>query len=255
MNGRLHYWIKFFQIYKNWGEILLYRIRKRNLTKVILKNGVQFCSSSKSPLPVIVDEVFLLNRYTAFPKVKIKKGDVVIDIGAHAGVFSVFASVSGASQIFSYEPDPDNYKYILKNCANNNISNIFPRNLAVTGSSKQINLYLNESAVRNSVFSESQNLNKGGVIKVKSITLQKIFLNEKIKKIDFLKMDCEGSEGLIIRSTPIKILEKIGKISMEYHNRVSPLNHLAIREKLKIAGFSVKILKFDNYLGYIYAWR
>ncbi len=247
--------MKFFQIYKNWSEIIFCRIRSTNLTKVILKNGLKICSSIESPLTVIVDEIFLLNRYTIYPEVKVNKGDVVVDIGAHVGIFSLFAFQNGASKIYSYEPDVNNCKYISQNCDDNNIKNVVVNNFAITDINGPINLHLSVSDGGNSVFFDSPSHDIENVIKVKSITLENIFIKEKIKKIDFLKIDCEGSEGLIIQSTPKRILKKIHKISMEYHDNVSPINHLAIQEKLEKSGFTVKLSELDNYFGYIYAWR
>ncbi len=255
MRKRLYYWLKFFRIYKNWNEIIYHRLRNTNLTKIKLNNGLSFCSSVKSPLTVIVDEIFLFNRYTIYPEVKIRRDDVVVDIGAHVGIFSIFAFQNGASKVYSYEPDVNNCKYISKNCYENNIKNVYVNNLAITDINGSINLYLNASDGGNSVFLDSQSSNMENTIKVKSITLKNIFTKEKIKKIDYLKIDCEGSEGLIIRSTPINILKKIQKISMEYHDNVSPINHLAIQEKLKKSGFTVKLSKLDKNFGYIYAWR
>ena len=251
MKNRLFYWFNFFKVYQNWPELLLHRFKKTNATKVVLKNGLTIKAFEKSPLSVISDEIFVLNRYTNHHKVKIKKGDIVVDIGAHVGVFSIFAATKEAVKIFSYEPDINSYKKNVENCKNNNMNNISIKNLAVTNSLGKVNLYLNKSDGRNSVFSKK----KKSKIQVKSTTLRNIFKEEKIKKIDFLKLDCEGSEGLIFESTPIRILQKINKISMEYHNNLSSLNNLEIKKKLEGAGFFVKIVDLDKYIGYIYAWR
>ena len=58
---------------------------------------------------------------------------------------------------------------------------------------------------------------KGG-IKVQTISLNDFIKKNKLKKIDFLKMDCEGAEYEILYNLPKNVLNSIKKISMEYHN-------------------------------------
>ena len=62
--------------------------------------------------------------------------------------------------------------------------------------------------------------------------------DNKIERINFLKMDCEGAEGLILSSTPIDYLKKIEKIAMEVHYN-SSLNYSQIQSLLESAGFTV----------------
>ena len=54
-------------------------------------------------------------------------------------------------------------------------------------------------------------------IQVDSITLQKIFDLNNIKKCNLLKLDCEGSEYEIIDSLPNSYFSMIDKMIIEYH--------------------------------------
>lgn len=249
MFERVKYWIKFFILYKNWYEILESRIKKGNLQKVIFNNGIVISSSPESPISVVVDEIFLLKRYIYKNLVLVKKHDIVVDIGAHIGTFTLFALINGARKVYAYEPTHKNVKYIKENCKN--YKNIKVKNYAVSDTNSLINLYVDIPDGGNSII----RTNGRRIKKVKSVTLENIFKNEKLDKINFLKIDCEGAEGLIFKALPDYVLKRIDKIAMEYHDNTSPMKHNKIIKKLVRAGFSVKLNKMDKIYGYIYAWR
>ena len=93
-------------------------------------------------------------------------------------------------------------------------------------------------------------------IEVPSLTLKGLMDNTHIDQIDFLKIDCENSEGSILQSTPDKYLKRVRKIAMEFHDQLSELNHSDIQNILERAGFTTK-LKWDGKasVGFMYAWR
>lgn len=89
---------------------------------------------------------------------------------------------------------------------------------------------------------------------IKSITLEQVFIQNKLTKIDFLKLDCEGAEGLIFKSTPKSYLKKIRKIAIEYHDHLSPMKHQEIVSTLRGLDFKVIIVSGERpTFGYIYA--
>lgn len=96
-------------------------------------------------------------------------------------------------------------------------------------------------------------------IKVEAITLPQIFIENAIKYIDFLKMDCEGSEWDIFINDET-CLEKINKIALEFHEeRGHSIGQLS--KILSEKGFKVNIKKtkaenlgfFRFNLGFLYA--
>jgi hypothetical protein len=52
---------------------------------------------------------------------------------------------------------------------------------------------------------------------VPSITLDRLFEDKIVDKIDFLKIDCEGAEKKVLLGVSDQNLDKIRKISMEFH--------------------------------------
>lgn len=248
--NRLIYWLKFILLYKNWLELIINRCMKVNSRIIMLRNNLKLLGSSITPLTVVVDETFILERYT--PNfLKINKGDIVVDIGAHIGSFSIFASLQNAQQIYAYEPDRSTYDILEKNILNNNIKNIKAINVAITDKIGKAKFFLSENNGGSSIF----NNKNGKLIDVQSIKLDDIFKQNKINKIDFLKIDCEGSEGLIFMSTKDKTWNKINKISLEYHNNVSPLNNNQLIKILEGNNFKTKYYKTSKDFGYIYGWK
>lgn len=60
-------------------------------------------------------EVMMENEYR-LPK-RFDRRDVLIDVGAHIGCFTVAASVRGAGQVWAYECDKENFEILKRNTA------------------------------------------------------------------------------------------------------------------------------------------
>ncbi|MBI2523567.1 FkbM family methyltransferase [Candidatus Woesearchaeota archaeon] len=188
---------------------------------------------------MILMEVWKTNSYIA-EDFNIKKDDVVVDIGANIGAFSVLAAKNATNgSIFAYEPDKENYEILKKNNALNNLHNVFVSNLAVTGKRGYIDFFASK-------------LNNGGhsiystdskkVTKVKSTTLSDIFKINNLKKINYLKIDAEGAEYDALLNTPAPVIRKVDKIVLEYHNYLdSAHNHIELKDYLENNGFKVEI--------------
>ena len=187
---------------------------------------------------------------------KLPQKSTVIDIGAHIGSFSLgAASKFRQSRIFCFEPSPSNYLILKKNIELNNSKNIFASNKAVTSNGEKVKIYISSvNSAANSIYAPKKNF-----IEAQSITLERIFNSNKIKKCDFLKMDCEGAEYDIILNAPIWILSKIGIMVIEYHNpeyigikiNEYTLNNLV--RKLEKSGFNCQIKQSKIYQGIIFA--
>jgi len=93
-------------------------------------------------------------------------------------------------------------------------------------------------------------------IEVPTTTLQDIIDSNHIDQIGFLKMDCEGSEGLILDSTPKNYLKRIRKIAIEFHDHLSKINHEGMQKLLEEADF-ITCLRWDGKspVGCLYGWQ
>ena len=195
--------------------------------------------------------VWLIQEYLD-DEFNIENNDVVLDIGGHIGLFALFASqFCKKGKIFCFEPIKENYDLLLENIELNAIKNIIPFNLAVYDDSKKVKMYLNEDDAGHSIILPSSKS-----IQTDSISLKKIFDDNKIDLCNFAKIDCEGSEYSIIDALPPEYLKRINKMAIEYHfadSKPELANNLI--SKIENAGFHVKKKPHYNDMGFLYVRR
>ncbi len=218
-----------------------------------LRNGIKYKTRSGTTDRGIINEIFIYKEYN--PRgFEIKKDDVVIDIGGHIGIFTILASkLAENGKIYVFEPMPENFNLLLENIRINNRSNVVAFKKAVASKNEKKDLFLSEGENKggNSFYKKNENSRK---IEVETLAFQDFIKKNKIKKIDFLKMDCEGGEYDILFKCPKETLKKISKISMEYHNLSNKNNGERLKAFLEKSGFIV-IKKELRKRGMIYAKR
>lgn len=233
--------------------ILLIYISKNKLVKIKLNNSLTILINDISSTGVLW-EVFSNLDYD----VKLKKARIIIDIGAHVGIASLFFSTKyPKSYVFSIEPDPENYKLLLSNIQLNKKKNIKPFNTSVLNNNKEVvflfkNKHSSMSHTRKDL-TEVKTTNKYKV--VKSVKLESFIRKNKIKNVDILKIDVEGSEYEIILNLKPSTFSKIRYIIVEYHNWVKGLSEKDLVDKLVENNYKVRVVKNRHIdgVGLIYA--
>jgi FkbM family methyltransferase len=165
---------------------------------------------------------------------KIKDNDVVLDIGAYHGWFSIYNT-----KFYCLEIDPVNYFNLKKLVLNDLKSNIFIFNIGVwsyTGTSKLYGDRVGSMGSR--INYKNKRKNKSVLCKV--TTLEDFVKENKIKKIDFIKMDVEGAEIEILESSKNFLKKYKPTLSIaSYHVRNSEKTYLKIEQILKEIGYNV----------------
>ncbi|SVA84980.1 uncharacterized protein METZ01_LOCUS137834, partial [marine metagenome] len=176
---KLRILLKSIEIFRNWYLYPLVYFNLTNKPFVIFetKTGLKLKIRTKSTDLMALTHVWLIEEYHN-PDFKISNNDTIVDVGAHIGLFSLFAAqFCKKGRVFCFEPVNDNYELLLENIKLNNITNIIPFNCAVSQNSSKVKIFLNDDQSSHSMFipnSES--------IEVPSISIHDIFKENEIKK-------------------------------------------------------------------------
>ena len=201
----------------------------------------------------IFHEVWDHERYTAGPIGEIARHGTVVDIGAHIGLFSLFASRTiQAKRILSVEPDPSNFELLSKNLTLNHVENATLVMGAIAGESGKRWIHTSQSNTGgHSFYSRS-----GSSRLVEARSLSELFRSSGISECSLLKMDCEGAEMEILENTPDELLSKVSAISLEYHLDAYPQERLKqSKTRLESLGFILEIRPTSKTLGILRGLR
>ncbi len=140
----------------------------------------------------LLDKLIIHNQYS-YKDCKLKEGDFVIDAGGCWGDTSlVFSSKVGKNgKIFTFEFFEDNLNILKENFSNNKelAKNIFLTEQPLYNKSNE-KLYLNHACADITTLTETNN----NLQQYNTISIDDFVKNNKIEKIDFIKMDIEGCE-------------------------------------------------------------
>jgi len=180
------------------------------------------------------------NKYFSDEKSKIrqylKNGDVVVDVGANIGLFSLILSdlVGASGQVFSFEPIPMLHKKLVDNINLNRINNVKTIESGIGDKESEIEIFLNpeQSGLSSAVAKPSSNY---VTQKIKLTSLDKFFMSRK-EKISFIKIDTEGYEPQVLLG------------AKELIERDKPIIYIELGgDHQQTSSESLKILKELNY--------
>lgn len=199
-----------------------------------LRDGTKFLARNNTDDKYIITSIFSREEFN--PKgFKIGKDDLVFDIGGHIGIFSINASHFTENKIYTFEPNLQNFAMLVINLKINDVKNIKPFMMAITNKTGYTRLYLSNKSACHSTYKHFKNSLSE---KVSCISLSDFINIFRIKKIDFLKINCEGAEFDILFNLPKNIYRKIKKMVVQCHD-INKLDKL--KTFIQNNGFSVVV--------------
>ena len=155
-----------------------------------VNSGVEF------HLPSIAEEEEAIETY--FRWYTPKPGDLVFDLGAHAGVstYSLSQAVGPKGRVFAFEPDPIAWASLVRNIAVLPMQNVYPVQKAVAGQAGKL-AFQAEGALGSALASIASRAGTGDTLLVDAVTFAEACELAGAKPA-FVKMDIEGAELEVI---------------------------------------------------------
>jgi FkbM family methyltransferase len=158
-----------------------------------------------------------------------KQGDIVVDIGANIGRYTLIASkrVGTNGKVVAIEAHPGNFEMLNRNIKLNRLTNVISLNHAVYSKETKVKLYLpgeeSGNTIYNTIISDRAR-NEDKFVQVSANTLDYLLQSKEIKqeKVNWIKIDVEGAEFEVLKGAT-NVLSKSKDIALliEVHNLTS----------------------------------
>lgn len=142
---------------------------------------------------------------------KPKLGEVVVDVGTYYGRYTLIASqyVGNSGLVIGIEADLDNYCVTKKNIETNGINNVRLIRSAAANCEGTIKLYKTERLGTPSIVWDK----RAKYETVPCQTVDKLLADSGVRKVDWLKIDVEGAELMVLEGSR-KILAENEKLRL-----------------------------------------
>jgi FkbM family methyltransferase len=145
---------------------------------------------------------------TALFRKIVKEGDVVVDLGANIGYFTLLAArlVGTKGKVYSFEPEPRNFQYLTRNIQLNGYDNVVALQKAVADKPGTVRLFICPYDTGHHTIQKYDGIHayrpdfvdeKKEFVEVEQVRLDD-FLRGRTTKINVIKMDVEGAEMLAL---------------------------------------------------------
>ena len=263
---------KIYEVYDEYENELLFKVENFdgciNLSNIDSRGyfkdiGLKCTTTHLLAIPLY--EIFC-NRVYNHPKCFVKTNDVVVDVGSNIGFFTYKSLYDGAKFVYSIEP---NYK-LSNTIASHKFTNVKVDTIALSNETHVENFYIRSDGISscletfdNTIKKQDSNYVRDNdifeLISVQTIDVMQYIFDNNISKIDFLKLDCEGSEYSIIDRIEESYLKyNVDRMVIEYH--FMNINEYKIMydkmvKKIDRCGFKIDSnTNFSNY-GLLFCWK
>ena len=171
----------------------------------------------------------------------------VLDVGAHAGEFSLLALNEGRT-VYAVEPDPDALACLKRNLEGRD--SLIVIDALVWNAEEELTFSLAASLADSSVFGADRPENATGAVRRRATTLDRIAGDHGIDALAFLKCDAEGAEPEALEGGR-ELLRRTARIAIDTGpERQGSRTSDACETLLRDAGFAVRTRERGRILTY-----
>lgn len=193
-------------------------------------------------------EMYCRKVYFANPNVMLRERDVVVDLGANMGLFTLLAAAR-CQRVVAVEAQSGFRDEIAANLRKKGLEQKVDIEVALVGAGSGV--FTDRSVLQHASHFQGEY--------PRSLTMPELMERHGLERIDFLKADIEGSEFDLFQDAS-EWLPKVDRIAMEVHAQAGSPTKLC--ETLEAAGFRTEYRSPQlepmppvNGDGYIYAYR
>ena len=237
-----------------YGEDLIevpFQLEGQNRYLVINSEQIKLSHSGDDLFPIVC-EIFYDKVYER-DFVKVSIDDIIVDIGANYGVFSLYSQMFKPKKVYSVEPIKSTFENMKKNLSK---YGVFCINKAISNENGFGKFALTNVNGNNFLLKNIDGYHPSEMIDeeiVETITIDQLISDYEIPYIDFLKVDCEGGELDLFQTINKNYLKNnIKKIALEYH---SMSIRDVVTEILTSNGFIIEDVLGSDEIGLIYAFN
>jgi FkbM family methyltransferase len=203
------------------------------LDKLVFWNGNTIVHPpQRGGLMPILLELWYDNTYRIGEFYTPKPGDLVLDVGAHIGLFTLrILDAEPRCRVIAVEPSRENFA-----CLKSNIALLGGKpelrllNLGVGGSFGKIKM--REIPTNRSFDARTMPADQRDAAAVDVVPLAHLFSLAGEGPIALLKMDIEGGEYAAFSTADAKLFQRVERFAMEYHDNYVPGTLALLQERL-----------------------
>jgi FkbM family methyltransferase len=146
----------------------------------------------------------------------IKKGDVVLDLGANIGYWTCLLAelVGDKGHVYAFEPEPNNFQLLKKNVEINNYKNVTLEQKAVSNKTGKTRLFISNVTTDHRIYDWSGHQDS---IEIDVVRLDDYFKGKEIT-INYIKSNLQGADFAAVQGM-LSLIRRVKDLKMivEYH--------------------------------------
>lgn len=161
-----------------------------------------------------------------------KLGDICVEVGSDIGLETVYMSklIGAKGTVFAIEAAPDTFAVLRENIADNRLTNVICQNIAISNKNELVRISGSiDGHIGNTILSQSELFHE-----VIGQTMDKFIEDNEIANIDYLKINIEGAESLLI--DVFSKIDRVQHIAISCHDflgKISGNDFYCTKSKVK----------------------